>query len=90
MDDSDKFNDLIDEAINALADDDINRGADELIELAHIFAKAGSSIEAFQDIRKYIITEARERTCAPFIAEKLKLIERRKQQGRRINNLECH
>ena len=90
MDASDQFNDLIDEAISALADDDINRGADELIELAHIFAKAGAGQSSFQSIRRYIITEARARTCAPFIEEKLKLIERRKQQGRRISNLECH
>jgi hypothetical protein len=90
MDASDKFNDLIDEAIDALVDDDINRGADELIELAHIFAKAGAGQSSFNSIRKYIITEARERTCAPFIAEKLKIIERRKQSGRKISNLKYH
>lgn len=90
MDAADKLNDLIDEAINALADDDITKGADELIELAHIFAKAGAGQSSFMSIRQYVINEARERTCAPFIEEKLKLVERKKQAGRRITNLECH
>lgn len=78
------INDIMDEAIDALADDNISVGADALLELANSFAKAGLGIEQFQDVRKYVINEATERTDAFFIAEKLKIIERDMQNGRRI------
>lgn len=78
----DKINDLIDEAITNLADDNVNVGAESLVELAQIFAKAGMTKESFMNIRKYIINEAIERTDAVFIKEKLKSAEKQLQENR--------
>lgn len=78
------INDVIDDAINSLADDNINCGAEALQELARSFAKAGQPIESFQNVRKYIIDEATARTDAFFIAEKLKIAEQELRQDRKI------
>ena len=79
---SDKINDLIDTAIQQLADDDINSGVGCLTELAELFAKAGLGIESFWNTRKYIINEAIAKTDAYFIMEKIKLAERDSQHER--------
>lgn len=83
-DPSDRINDLIDEAIDSLADDDISKGAEALLALAQSFAKAGLGIDSFQNTRQYIINEATAKTDAVFIQEKLKIIEREMQQDRKI------
>lgn len=84
QDDSDRLNDLIDEAITALADDNPEAGADCLVELAHIFAKAGVGRTSFNNIRQHITQEAIKRTSAPFIHYKLKQAERKLRNGRTI------
>lgn len=76
------INEIIDEAIKSLAGDNINEGCDALVELAQRFAKAGLGQESFQNVRKYIIDEATARTDAFFIAEKLKIIERKMHEQR--------
>ena len=76
MDTSDKINDMIDECIKALVDDNIQHGADQLYELAVLWAQAGLPQTSFNDMRGYIIQQAENRTDARFIREKLKIIER--------------
>ena len=66
-----KVDDLINESINALADDNPKVGAETLVELAHIFAKAGMQRESFNNIRKHIIEQAIKRTDPLFIKAKL-------------------
>jgi len=78
------INDCIDQAIEALADDNINLGAEALEQLARQWSKAGLPQSTFADIRIYIIKEASERTDALFIAEKLTIIERELRNDRRI------
>ena len=81
-DPADKLNDLIDQAIDALANDDPEKGADALTELAHVFAKAGTGVEPFRNIRQHIIQEAEKQTSAVLIKEKLTIIERVRRDGR--------
>jgi hypothetical protein len=76
------INDLIDECIQALSDDNIQHGADQLYELAVLWTKAGLTQESFQDIRKYIVNEAIARTDTHFIREKLKIAERKNYERR--------
>jgi len=71
-----KVDDLIEECIDNLIDDNINRGAGSLEELAQYFAKAGMTKQSFMDIRTYIINEASKKTDSLFIDAKLKLFER--------------
>lgn len=78
----DQLNDLIDEAIKQLSSDDINTGADCLVEIARLYARAGLPQHLFGGIRDYIIKEAEKRTDTLFIQEKLKLAERNNQNGR--------
>lgn len=78
----DKVNDLIDEAITALSDDSITKGADALEELAQMWAKAGMPIKSFLEVRQYIINEATAKTDALFIQEKLKIAEQNKRVTR--------
>jgi len=66
---------LIEECIDNLCDDNINRGAESLQELAQNFAKGGMTQQSFMDIRTFIINQAKERTDALFIDAKLKLSE---------------
>ncbi len=76
---------LIDECIDNVASDDINSGAESLFELAGVWAKAGMPLTSFQDMRKFIIDQAKERTDSHFIDTKLKLAERKAQNER--NNI---
>ncbi len=80
----DPINDSIDAAIKSLADNDMRQGAEALLSLAVTFAKAGLPQSAFNDVRKYIIDAAIEKTDAVFIAEKLKLIEQEMTSDRKI------
>ena len=70
-------------AINDLSSDNIHEGVESLVELAHIFAKAGMPIHIFEGIRKHIIDQASERTDALFIREKVKQAEK---QHHRLKN----
>jgi len=67
---------LIEECITSLCDDNIKVGGESLEELARYWAKVGLTLKSFEDIRKYIITRAIEKTDAIFIKEKLELAER--------------
>jgi hypothetical protein len=78
----DELNKLIDRAIDELASDNIRFGAESLQELAYIWSKAGIPINSFLDARKYIISEASNRTDALFIQEKLKIAEQQKRASR--------
>lgn len=78
----DHINLLIDMCIQALSDDNIEQGADQLYELAVIWARAGLTQKSFADIRKYIINEATAKTDAHFIHEKLKIAERKNYERR--------
>lgn len=86
----DQLNDLIDEAIKQLSSDDINTGADCLVEIAHLYARAGLPQHLFGGIRQYIINEAEKRTDKLFIQEKLKLAERNNQNGRIFSTSSSH
>lgn len=76
------INNAIDTAIDALADGDINQGADQLYELSVAWAKADMPQRSFEDLRGYIIQEAMEKTDHYFIIEKLKIIERANRDRR--------
>jgi len=73
---------LIDECIDSLCDDNIFHGAESLQELAQNFAKAGMTMKSFLDIRTFIINQAKEKTDALFIDEKLKLSEQALREKR--------
>ena len=73
---------LINDAISALADDNPKIGAEQLQELAQIFAKAGMKKQSFMDIRKHIIEQAIERTEPLFIKAKLEGQEQLLQENR--------
>jgi len=85
-----QLNDLIDEAIKQLSSDDINTGADCLVEIARLYARAGLPQQLFGGIRQHIINEAEKRTDALFIQEKLKLAERNNQNGRIFSTSSSH
>lgn len=80
--DSYQVDNLINDAINALADDNPKIGAEQLQELAQIFAKAGMKKQSFMDIRKHIIEQAIERTEPLFIKAKLEGQEQLLQEQR--------
>lgn len=73
---------LITEAIADLADDDANRGAETLQELAQLFASAGMTQESFNNIRKHVVDSAIELTDPFFIKLKLEKFERQLQEKR--------
>ena len=84
----DYINDRIEEAIDHLADDNPKMGAEAMVGIAELFAKAGMPYQTFLDMRQYIIKEAEERTDAFFIKEKLIYAERNLREvrnGTRIN-----
>lgn len=76
------INKLIDDAIEALVDDDVNKGADQLYELAVHFSRGGMTQKSFEDLRGYIIQEAERKTDAHFVREKLKIAERKLYERR--------
>lgn len=85
-----QFNKLIDEAIDQLSSDGINEGAECLVEIAKVYAKAGLPQHLFGGIRDYIIKEAEKLTDTVFIQEKLKLAERNNQNGRIFSTPSSH
>lgn len=90
----DRFNRAIDEAIEHLSDDDPNQGAEALLEIARMWAKAGLTQSSFEGIRTHIVTEAKARTDAVFIDEKLlnaeRLLQEQRNGTRIITNIICH
>ena len=83
----DDFDSLVSEAIIELASDDINKGAECLVEIARLWAKAGLPQNSFNNIRKYIIEEAIERTDALFIKTKVEIAERALREKRTGSNI---
>ena len=74
----DELNELIDDCIDHLCDDNAEFGAESLIELAHIYARAGMPKQVFIDMRQFIINSAVERlgtSATKFIQYKLKTAE---------------
>jgi hypothetical protein len=81
-----KIDALIDQCIEALADDSVNQGANALLELAILYGKSGTPRAAFNNIRMYIIREAQKLDqCPKLIEMKLKLAE---QELRKMRNNE--
>lgn len=82
----DDINELIDDCIDHLCDDNAEYGAGTLVELAHIWAKAGLTQQSFADIRHFIIQSAIERlgtAATPFIHMKVKVAEQSLQKERK-------
>ena len=73
---------LIQECIDNLSCDDINKGGESLQELAVAWSKAGLTLKSFLDMRTYIIEQAKLNTDAYFIDEKLKLSEQALRERR--------
>lgn len=81
----DEVNELIDDAIDHLTDDNAEYGAGTLVELAHIWAKAGLTQQSFADIRQFIINSAIERlgtSATSFIHMKVTMAEQSLQKER--------
>ena len=81
----DGINALIDQAINALTDDNAEHGAEALVELAHYWAKAGLTQKSFADMRHYIIRSAIERlgkSATAFIHMKVMVAEQQLKKQR--------
>lgn len=78
-----ELDNLMTSAINDLSSDNIHEGVESLVELAHIFAKAGMPMQIFEGIRKHIIDQASLNTDAVFIQEKVKQAEK---QHHRLKN----
>jgi len=81
-----KLDALIQSAIDALADDNINTGAEVLVEIAQVWAKAGIPQSSFADMRKFIVESAKKKTSSLFIYEKLRLSERKLQASRNVRH----
>lgn len=78
----DQFNALVDEAIKELCGDNVQKGAECLIEIAQLWHKAGLPKKNFFEMRQYIINEAIERTDKLFIYEKVQIAERKLREQR--------
>ena len=77
---------LIQSAIDALADDNINIGAEALVEIAGVWAQAGIPQSSFAEMRVFIVESAKKKTSALFIDEKLRLYERKLQASRNVHH----
>ena len=75
------INQLIDDAINALADDKADQGIDCLMELAELWKTADLSPEAFANVCRHIEDQAVARTDAVFIRQKIVMAIRTKCIG---------
>lgn len=85
----DEINELVDDCIDDLCDDNAELGAESLIELAHIFARAGMPQKAFMDMREFIINSAIERlgtAATAFIHYKLQVAEQDAKKIRLLNS----
>lgn len=83
----DDFDSLITEAIIELSSDDVEKGADCLVEIAQLWAKAGLPKNSFNNMRQYIINEAIERTDQVFIETKIAMAERKLRERRTGSNI---
>ena len=81
------FDSLITEAIIELSSDDIEKGAECLVEIAQLWAKSGLGQKSFMDMRQYIINEAIERTDQVFIETKISMAERKLRERRTGSNI---
>jgi hypothetical protein len=77
-----QINNLIDECIDHLCDDNMETGAESLVELAQLWAKAGLPQYTFDNMRQFIVNQACERTDKAFINEKLRHAERKLRDTR--------
>lgn len=77
-----KIDALIEECISDLCSERITNGAECLQELAQYYAKAGMTMQSFLDTRTYIINQAKEKTDAMFIDEKISLAEKKQRELR--------
>ncbi len=85
----DQINELVDDCIDDLCYDNAEQGAGSLIELAHLFAKAGMPQKAFMDMREFIINSAVERlgtSATSFIHYKLQVAEQDAKKRRFLNS----
>lgn len=73
---------LMEECITELSSDDIRKGGESLQELARYWAKASLTLKSFLDMRIYIIEQAKLKTDALFIEEKLKIHEQTLREQR--------
>ena len=87
MQSPDDFDSLISEAIIELAGDDVTKGAECLVEIAQLWAKAGLPQSSFMEMRQYIINEAIERTDQVFIETKIEMAERKLRERRTGSNI---
>jgi hypothetical protein len=85
----DQINELVDDCIDDLCDDNAEQGAGSLIELAHIFARAGMPQSSFMNMREFIINSAIERlgtAATSFIHYKLQVAEQDAKKTRLLNS----
>ena len=72
---------LINDTIDALADDNPNYGAECLVELAQAWASCSLTHASFEAMRIYIVEQAKKRDQCPILIE-MKLKESEKQLQR--------
>lgn len=86
QDKADKINDQMDEAIQYLVNENPDKCAEILIDLANLWAKAGMPLSSFADIRSHIVKSAIELVGnAAFIQYKLKFAEQKLRTLRASN-----
>jgi len=74
---------LMDDCIDALADDNVNAGAECLVDLANAWARGGMSQNSFNDLRKHLVQEAKKRDqCPQLIDTKLLIAEQNLRKSR--------
>ena len=76
------IDDLITEAIDCLADDDITNGTGAMMEIAEAFAKGGQTLAAWLDLRTYIVKSAVQQNKAILIPEKVAVAEIKRREDR--------
>lgn len=86
-----RFDSLISETIKHLVDGYINEAGEGFVEIANYFAKAGLLQESFENMRKYIIKSAMQRTGdTGFILAKLQEIDKSLREKRDLHNIVKH
>lgn len=79
------IDDLITEAIELLAEDDITNGTGSLMELAEAFHKSQLGMDSFLNVRSYIIDAAIKKGPAKLIFEKVSIAEIKRKEDRNGN-----
>lgn len=78
-----EFNDMIDEAVVHLCDANPEFGAESLVEIAHLIAKAGMPQSIFNNIRQHVVNLAIDITGdSGFIKMKLECAEKTLREKR--------